>query len=514
VSAPWWRSAVFYQVYPRSFATSAGRPIGDLGGIEQHLDHLTWLGVDALWISPFYPSPQADFGYDVSDFCDVDPAFGDLAAFDRLLGACHERGLRLLVDLVPNHTSDQHPWFLEARASRDAPKRDWYVWRDGDPGTPPNNWVAAFTNESAWTWDEATGQWYLHQFLPAQPDLNWANPEVVEAMHGVVRFWLDRGVDGFRIDVVHGIGKDPALPDDPPEVAGIPHSALNDTTQTHELLRGLRKLVDAYPGDRLILGEVYLLSTRRVAEYYGDDDELHLSFNFPPLLTPWSAERWRKQIADTHALIDGRGAWATWVLSNHDNARHRTRYGSEERARAALFLLLGLRGSPVLYQGEELGLEDAVVPPDRVVDPGGRDGCRAPIPWTGAADHGWGVTDAWLPWPPHAGVRNVEAQRADGHAIVHLYRRLLAARRSSPALTLGAYEPVEQPGDVIAWRRTADPSGTHGPGDRVIVLNMGPAPEAVDLAGTVLVASDGTGEGAPFARTLAPDHAVLLDPAG
>jgi alpha-glucosidase len=450
----------------------------------------------------------------VSDFCDVDPAFGDLTAFDRLLAACHDRGLRLLVDLVPNHTSDQHPWFKEARSSRDAPKRDWYVWRDGDPGTPPNNWVAAFTNESAWTWDDATGQWYLHQFLPAQPDLDWANPEVVEAMHGVMRFWLDRGVDGFRIDVVHGLGKDPGLPDDPPEVAGIPHSALNDTPQTHELIRGMRKLVDAYPGDRLILGEVYLLSTRRVAEYYGDDDELHLSFNFPPLLTPWSAERWRKQIADTHALVDGRGAWATWVLSNHDNARHRTRYGSEDRARAALFLLLGLRGSPVLYAGEELGLEDAFVPPERVVDPGGRDGCRAPIPWTGAPDHGWGVTDAWLPWPPDAGARNVEAQEADGGAIVHLYRRLLAARRSSPALTHGAYESIDQPGDVIAWRRTADPSGAHGPGDRVVVLNMGPDPAAVDLAGTVLVASDGTGEGAPFAGTLAPDHAVLLDPAG
>jgi alpha-glucosidase len=245
VTAPWWRSAVFYQIYPRSFATSAGRPTGDLGGIEQRLDHLTWLGVDALWISPFYPSPQADFGYDVSDFCDVDPAFGDLTAFDRLLAACHDRGLRLLVDLVPNHTSDQHPWFKEARSSRDAPKRDWYIWRDGDPGTPPNNWVAAFTNESAWTWDDATGQWYLHQFLPAQPDLDWANPEVVEAMHGVMRFWLDRGVDGFRIDVVHGLGKDPGLPDDPPEVAGIPHSALNDTPQTHELIRGMRKLVDA-----------------------------------------------------------------------------------------------------------------------------------------------------------------------------------------------------------------------------------------------------------------------------
>jgi alpha-glucosidase len=512
MAPPWWRSAVFYQIYPRSFASGAGGPTGDLAGVEQHLDHLVWLGVDAVWLSPFFPSPQADFGYDVADFCDVDPAFGDLAAFDRLLAACHDRGLRLLVDFVPNHTSDQHPWFQAARSSRDDPKRDWYIWRDGDPATPPNNWIAAFTNGPAWTWDDATSQWYLHQFLPAQPDLNWANPEVVDAMHGVLRFWLDRGVDGFRVDVVHGIGKDPALPDDPPEFVGRPHSSLNDRPETHELIRGMRKLVDAYPGDRLILGEVYLLSTRLVAEYYGTGDELHLAFNFPPLYTPWDAGLWRRRVARTHELIDGRGAWATWVLSNHDNVRHRTRYGTEERARAALFLLLGLRGSPVLYAGEEIGLEDAYVPRERVVDPGGRDGCRAPIPWTGTPDHGWGVTDAWLPWPPDARRRNVAAQVADRGAIVHLYQRLLAARRSSPALSLGGHQGLDLPGDVVAWRRTADPGGRAGPGDRVIVVNMGAEPADLDVAGTVLVASDGAGEGSPFGGRLAADHAVLLDP--
>jgi alpha-glucosidase len=512
VTSPWWQSAVFYQVYPRSFAPGSPGPTGDLAGIEQHLDHLGWLGVDAMWISPFYPSPQADFGYDISDFCDVDPQFGDLGTFDKLLAACHARDIKLLVDFVPNHTSDRHPWFQAARSSRDDPRRDWYIWRDGSPDTPPNNWVAAFTNESAWTWDDRTGQWYLHQFLPAQPDLNWANPEVVEAMHGVMRFWLDRGVDGFRIDVVHGIGKDPALPDDPPELAGIPHSALNDTPQTHELIRGMRRLVDAYPGDRVILGEVYLLSTELVAQYYGAGDELHLAFNFPPLLTPWEAPRWRKRIASTRRNIDDRGAWPTWVLSNHDNARHRTRYGTEDRARAAVFLLLGLRGSPVLYAGEELGLEDAVIPPERVVDPGGRDGCRAPIPWTPAPDHGWGVDDAWLPWPPDPRARNAETLLADERSIAHLYRRLLAARKASPALQLGGAVPIEAPGDVIAWRRTADPAGQAGPDDRIVAINMGPAPAAVPIAGTVLVASDGTGEDQAFAGTLAPDHAVLLAP--
>ncbi len=502
--APWWQTGVFYQIYPRSFATSRGLPTGDLAGVEAHLDHVEWLGVDAVWLSPFYPSPMADFGYDVADYCDVDPVFGDLAAFDRLLAACHRRGLKLLVDLVPNHSSDQHPWFVAARSSRDDPRRDWFIWRDGSPDTPPNNWLAAFTGGPAWTWEDATQQWYLHQFLPQQPDLNWANPAVVDAVHDVMRFWLDRGVDGFRIDVVHGLGKDPAFPDDPPESAGMPHSALNDTAETHELLRGLRKVVDAYPGDRLILGEVFLLSTERVATYYGDGDELHLSFNFPPLFTPWHARRWRRQIDDTTLHIAGRGAWPTWVLSNHDNQRHRTRYGaSEHRARAALFLLLGLRGSPVLYAGEELGLEDAVIPDDRRVDPGGRDGCRAPIPWDGTPEHGWGTTDPWLPWPPEAEVRNVEALRADDASIVHLYRRLLAARRSSSALRTGDLEMIEAPDGAVAWRRWGDD------GARVVAVNMGVA-ASLDIAGTVVVASDGRGEGEPFAGTLGADRAVLV----
>ena len=511
VRTPWWRSAVFYQVYPRSFSPSGPSPTGDLDGITAHLDHLSWLGVDAIWVSPFYPSPQADFGYDVSDFCDVDPTFGDLATFDRLLAGCHDRGLRLLVDLVPNHTSDQHPWFLAARSSRDDPRRDWYIWRDGDPATPPNNWTAAFTGESAWTWDDATDQWYLHQFLPAQPDLNWANPEVVEAMHGVMRFWLDRGVDGFRIDVVHGIGKDPALPDDPPEAGGLPHATLNDTPQTHELIRGLRRLVDGYPGARLILGEVFLLTTEQVARYYGEGDELHLAFNFPPLFTPWDPGRWRRQIAETRHQIDERGAWPTWVLSNHDNKRHRTRYGgSEDRARAAVFLLLGLRGSPVLFAGEELGLEDAVVPPDRVVDPGGRDGARAPLPWTADPDHGWGVTDPWLPWPPEPDRRNVATLVADEGSIAHLYRRLLAARRATPALQLGDHADVAAPEGVIAWRRWLPGAGGEG---ALVAVNMGAEPARLAVTGRVVVASDGRGEGEAFTGMLGPDRAVLVDPA-
>ena len=450
MDAPWWQRAVFYQIYPRSFASAGRRPTGDLAGIEQHLDHLDWLGVDAVWLSPFYPSPMADFGYDVSDHCDVDPLFGDLDTFDRLLGACHARGLRLLVDLVPNHTSDQHAWFRAARSSRNDPQRDWYVWRDGTPDTPPNNWVAAFTGGPAWTWDRATGQWYLHQFLPEQPDLNWANPEVVEAVHGVMRFWLDRGVDGFRIDVAHGLGKDPALPDDPPESAGMPHSALNDTAETHELLRGMRKVVDAYPGDRLILGEVFLLSTERVATYYGNGDELHLSFNFPPLFAPWDAGRWRRRIDDTtHHIVDRFHGWPTWVLSNHDNVRHRTRYGgSESRARAAAFLLLGLAGSPVLYAGEELGLEDAVIPEDRRVDPGGRDGCRAPIPWDGT--------------PTTAGAWRMRGCRGRPSPTPGTSPRSARTRVRSSTSTAGCWPPAapaphSRPAPSSAWRPSSAP---------------------------------------------------------
>jgi alpha-glucosidase len=507
VDAPWWQRAVFYQIYPRSFATSRGQPTGDLAGIEQHLDHVSWLGTDAVWLSPFYPSPMADFGYDVADHCDVDPLFGDLEAFDRLLAACHRHDLKLLVDLVPNHTSDQHPWFRAARSSRDDPRRHWYVWRDGSSDTPPNNWLAAFTGESAWTWDDATGQWYLHLFLPEQPDLNWANPEVAEAMHGVMRFWLDRGVDGFRIDVVHGLGKDPALPDDPPESTGLPHSALNDTAETHDVIRGMRKVVDAYPGGRLVLGEVFLLSTERVATYYGNGDELHLSFNFPPLFAPWDASRWRRQVEDTTLHIAQRAnGWPTWVLSNHDNVRHRSRYGgSEQRASAAVFLLLGLRGSPVLYAGEELGLEDAVIPDERRVDPGGRDGCRAPIPWDGAAGHGWGVEEAWLPWPPEADARNVAVLRDDAGSILHLYRRLLTARRASSALQTGDFAWIDVPESILAWRRTDDG------GQRVVAVNMG-EDGLMPVEGTVLVASDGVGEGEAFGGVLGRDRAVLIDP--
>ncbi len=503
---------MIYQIYPRSFASSGTSGTGDLEGIRAHLDHLSWLGVDAIWLSPFYRSPMDDFGYDISDHCDVDPTFGTLEDFDRLVADCHERGLRVVVDWVPNHTSDRHPWFEAARSSRDDPKRDWYVWRDPTPdGAPPNNWVAAFTGpEPAWTFDETTGQWYLHLFLPSQPDVRWDHPDLEAAMHDVLRFWLDRGVDGIRADVLHAIGKAEGLPDDPEDLVPIPHSALNHVPEvTLPRVRRLRDLLDSYDGDRMMVGEVYLLDTSLVAQYYDDGRGLHLSFNFPPLYAPWRAESWRERVVEVEELIDPVG-WPTWVLSNHDNVRHRSRYGSEARARAAAVLLLGLRGTPFLFAGEELGLSDAVIPAERVVDPGGRDGCRAPVPWTPDADHGWGTADPWLPWPPEAATGgDAASQRDDPGSVLHLYRRVLAARRASPALTSGAQRLLDAPDGVLAWERI------DGDDRRVVVVGFAAGSEPVSVPGrfVVEVASDGVGEGEAFDGTVGVDRAVILRPA-
>ena len=535
VNRPWWEGAVFYQIYPRSFCDSSGDGIGDLEGIRSHLDHLSWLGVDAIWLSPFYRSPMADFGYDVSDYCDVDPLFGTMDDFDRLLGEAHERNLKVIVDWVPNHTSDDHPWFLESRSSGNNAKRDWYWWRDdrtdaqggyGPPGSPgrcPNNWLAAFPgvgrNEfpPAWTWEARTGQWYLHLFLDRQPDLNWDHPGVREAMADVLRFWLERGVDGFRVDVVHAIGKNPDLPDLPPDLAPIPMCALNDEPSTHPILAELHRFLDGWqPPARALVGETVLPTVEQIASYYGTPDrpELDLAFNFHPMRARWDAPTWSRRIDQAENLIGRMGAWPTWVLSNHDNPRHRTRYGgSEARARAAAVLLLTLRGTPFLYAGEELGLEDAVVAPEERQDPGlpSRDGCRAPIPWDAGPNHGWAAPGKpWLPWPPEAGSgRTVVEEMADTTSTLNLYRRLIEVRRDSEALRSGSFAWVERSESVLTYRR--DTRGDH----RVVVINFSdsttraPLPPGrwqieVTTGGAAMAGSEGIG--------LDPEAAVVLRP--
>jgi alpha-glucosidase len=508
---PWWQTAVLYQVYPRSFLDSDGDGIGDLEGLRRRLGHVRELGVDGVWLSPIYRSPMADFGYDVSDHCDIDPVFGDLDGFDRLLGDAHAGGLRVLLDWVPNHTSDRHPWFLDSRSSRASARRDWYVWREGRDGGPPNNWIAAFGGR-AWTWDDATQQWYLHLFLPEQPDLNWANPAVEEAMHGVLRFWLDRGVDGFRADVIHLIGKDERLPDQPPELAHLHLSGVHNDPTAHPLIRGIRAVLDGYPGDRVMVGEVNLGTAALLAPYYGAGDELHMVFNFSLLHAPWDASRWADLIVESEAALTPVGAWPVWVLSNHDTPRHRSRYGgSEARARVAAVVLLTLRGTPFLYAGEELGLLDAEVPAEAVVDPGGRDGCRAPIPWDGGPGHGWGG-EPWLPWPPGADVRNAEAQASDPGSILNLYRRLLALRRATPALHGGPWRLLDAPAGVLAYERGGEGDG----GARRVVANFADEEVAWPCAGwRVQVATEGpVPEGTAWGGRLGATAAVVLRPAG
>jgi alpha-glucosidase len=501
---PWWKTAVFYQIYPRSFCDSNGDGVGDLEGIRSRLDYLAWLGVDAIWLSPFYPSPMADFGYDVADYCNVDPIFGSLDHFDRLLKYAHERGIRVTIDWVPNHTSDRHPWFIESGSSRDNPRRNWYVWREGTPDCPPNNWRSVLGGGPAWEWDEKTSSWYSHLFLSQQPDLNWENPEVVAAMHDVLRFWLDRGVDGFRADVIHAIGRG-LNPPDFPDAVGEAYQLQVDR-RAHELIRGFRQVLDSYPGERMMVGETYILDAARVASY-GAPGLLDLGFNFLPMLQPWQADFWRPQAEAMYRESRSFDAWPAWVLSNHDNARHRTRYGSEARARAAAVLLLTQLGTPFLYQGEEMGLEDAVIPPERAVDPGGRDRSRAPIPWTSDPRHGWPV-EPWLPWPPDPETRNVESLRKDRGSILHLYRRLLEIRRGSEALRQGDWQELESPPEVLAYLRQS------GGDRRAIIVNFGDDMASVRVEGSwrVELASDGVGEGERYVGSVAGSQALLLTP--
>jgi alpha-glucosidase len=499
VTKPWWQTGVVYQIYPRSFADSDGDGVGDLPGIAAHLDYVASLGVDAVWLSPIFRSPMADFGYDISDYRDVDPLFGTLGDIDALVERAHARGLRVILDLVPNHTSDEHPWFVESRSSRDNPKRDWYVWRDPRPdGSPPNNWPSFFGGP-AWDLDAASGQYYLHLFHRKQPDLNWHNPEVREAMYEVMRFWLDRGIDGFRIDVLWLLAKDETFADSPPvpprehelDVGRLEHPGFEDREETHEIVREMRRLVDEYD-ERVLIGEIYL-PYERLVRYYGERlDGVHLPFNFGLVTASrFDAPTVRGLVEEYESLLP-EGAWPNWVLGNHDISRIATRT-EDGGARLAQMLLLTLRGTPTVYYGDELGQADGEIPPDRVVDPQAatgrnRDPARTPMPWDASPTAGFspGGVEPWLPLAAGHEQRNVEAQEADPRSELSLFRALTGLRRSHRALLLGSLRLLEgtEHDDVLAYVRECD-------GERVLVaLHFGAAPRTVDLAAAGAGAGD------------------------
>ena len=420
----WWRTGVIYQIYPRSFQDSNGDGVGDLEGVIGRLGYLTELGVDAIWISPIFPSPMADFGYDVSDYCAIDPLFGNLEVFERLVAEAHRLGLKIILDYVPNHTSDQHPWFVESRVSRTNPKRDWYIWRDPrSDGAAPTNWLSEFGGR-AWTWDAQTAQFYYHAFLPEQPDLNWRNPEVVAAMLAVLRFWLARGVDGFRVDAIHHLIEDARFADNPPNPVWHEHMSparrflrthTMDHPETHDAIAKMRLAVEEYGRGKLLIGEAYLPIDKLVAYYGADLRGFHLPFNFHLISTPWNPTSIAALVEAYEAKLP-LGGWPNWVLGNHDRSRLSTRIGGGQ-ARVAAMLLLTLRGTPTLYQGDEIGMRDVSIPPNRVQDPWeknvpglglGRDPERTPMQWSDAEHAGFSSVDPWLPVSTDFATVNVE----------------------------------------------------------------------------------------------------------
>jgi alpha-glucosidase len=476
----WWQRGALYEIYTRSFGDADGDGVGDLAGIRKRLDYLQWLGIAGIWLTPFYRSPMADFGYDVEDHTDVDPRFGTLADFDALIEEAHRRDIRVVIDYVPNHTSDRHPWFEASRSSRDDPKRAWYFWRDPRPdGGPPNNWLSLFGGP-AWEWDPATGQYYLHTFLREQPDLDWRNPEVEAAMFGVARFWLDRGVDGFRIDVAGAVMKDPELRDNPinenptnfnlgPEWARQLHIHDFEHPDVYDVWRRFRRVVDEYDRrdgrERVIVAEVAAHDLDRWAGYYGPElDGVHLPFGFHLIRHDWDRNAVRPIVDAVEAAVPP-GAWPNWVLGNHDQHRVATIAGPD-RARVAMMLLLTLRGAPTLYYGDELGMTDVEIPEERIADPfgqnvpgQGRDMARTPMPWTSEPNGGFTrpEVEPWLPLGPREHGIDVESQRADPRSILNLTRELLHLRHAVPALSAGSYEPLDgTPEGVFAYRRRTD----------------------------------------------------------
>lgn len=528
----WWQKGIVYQIYPRSFQDSNADGIGDLQGIIDRLDYLNdgtenSLGVDAIWISPFYRSPMKDFGYDVADYCDIDPMFGTLDDFDRLVTEAHKRGIKIIIDWVPNHTSDQHPWFIESRASRDNSKHDWYIWRDPKPdGSRPNNWGSIFGGP-AWEWDETRQQYYYHMFVKEQPDLNWANPAVYSAMTDVLHFWLKRGVDGFRMDVVYLIHKADGMPDNPVDPNADPNLPENDIfsrqihlydgaqPEVHKYMRRFREITDQY-GDTTIVGEIWEDDLAKWTSYYGpEDDELQLPFNFRLMqLKEWSEGVVRKSVDDLEAALP-EFAWPNYVLGNHDRKRPASRVGSQAQARVAQMLLLTLRGTPTLYQGDELGMEEAVIPRDQWVDPWGinlgitRDGCRTPMQWDDSRYAGFSTVPPWLPVQSDSIWRNVTDMAKDPRSFLTMVRRLIHLRRQSPALHAGEYYALDTtPAGVFAYIRA------HGSERVLVALNFTGEAKTMLLpdSGTLMLNThmDREGELTGGTLELRPDEGVVI----
>ena len=527
-SYAWWQRGIIYQVYPRSFMDDNGDGVGDLRGVTGRLDYLQWLGVDTVWLSPIYPSPMADFGYDVADYTGIHPLFGTLEDFDQLVAAVHQRDLKVILDLVPNHTSDRHPWFGESRTSRENPKRDWYLWRDPAPdGGPPNNWLSNFGG-SAWEFDETTAQYYYHAFLKEQPDLNWRNPEVVQAMHDVLRFWFDRGVDGFRVDVIWQMIKDDQFRDNPPDPAYQPGDYdyatfqplyTTDRPEVHGVIAGMRQVFDEYP-ERVMIGEIYL-PLEQLVSYYGTEiPEVHLPYNFQLVTLPWQARAIAAAIETYEALLPP-DAWPNWVLGNHDRSRIATRVGVAQ-ARVAAMLLLTLRGTPTLYYGDEIGMHDVPIPPELVQDPfeknvpglgHGRDPERTPMQWDGEEGAGFTTGVPWLPLADDYRTINVAAEGDTSDSLLTFYRQLIALRRAEPALAVGSYRALPATGDLLVYLREAAERRF------LVVLNLGAEPDTFaneNLVGggqvTLSTHPDRQGEAvaAGVALDLRPDEGLVI----
>jgi alpha-glucosidase len=522
----WWQSGIIYQIYPRSYQDSNNDGVGDIKGVIQRIDHLQWLGVQAVWLSPFYPSPMADFGYDISDYKAIDPMFGTLDDFDILVQELKKRKMKIILDLVPNHTSDKHAWFLESRSSKDNPKRDWYIWHDGNSdGNPPNNWLSVFGG-SAWEWDEHTSQYYYHAFLKEQPDLNWRNPEVQEAMFDVMRFWLDKGVDGFRVDVMWHMIKDEKLRDNPENPDYEQHMATyeqllpifsTDQPEVHDIVHKMRAVLDEYE-ERMMIGEIYL-PIHKLVTYYGVDKKgAHLPFNFLLLSLPWDAAKIAVAIDEYEGALPDFG-WPNWVLGNHDQPRITSRIGLQQ-ARVAAMLLLTLRGTPTIYYGDEIGMTDVPIPPDEVQDPQGlnmpgknlsRDPQRTPMQWDESTNAGFSTAQPWLRIDKKYKRVNVAAEKKDPYSMLNFYKRLIQLRQKEPALHIGDYLTLYSDKHILAYKREYEKTSF------IIILNLSHRPvyfipEKETIKGTIILATSPELEGMHVNGTLSlgGDEGVII----